>query len=154
MFQSPRHGHIYNIRALPPLRSVRLLLLVYRQTTGAHVYEENETADNRECLEEVVFEEIAGGVARADGPPVVGEDVEYAQHDDEEGGGPLGFEADRHHDTCGEPEDGDEDAHDAPGALEDKPDEQEYEQHTASKLEVFLAVGLADGGQTRKELSE
>jgi hypothetical protein len=89
------------------------------------------------------LEEIAGSVARANGPPVVGEDVEYAQHDDQEGGGPLGFEANRHHDTCGEPKDGDEDAHDAPGALEDKPDEQEYEQHTAGQLEA--ACGISAG---------
>jgi hypothetical protein len=39
-----------------------------------------------EGLEEVVLEEIALGVSGVNGPPVVGEDVEDAEDEDEEGG--------------------------------------------------------------------
>ena len=47
-------------------------------------------------------------------PPVVGEDVEDGEDEDEEGRGPLRLEADCDHDARGEPDDGDEDACDAP----------------------------------------
>lgn len=60
-------------------------------------------------------------------PPVVGKDVEDTQHDDQEGSGPLGLEADSDHDACGKTEKRDEYTTYAPFALKDESNEQEDE---------------------------
>lgn len=96
-------------------------------------------------------------------PPIVGEDVEDTQYDDQEGGRPLGFEADSNHDARGKTEQRDKYTTYAPFALKNESNEQEYEQDASGKEEtrgersegpkrvqerhrLFLAVCLAYGG--------
>jgi len=76
-------------------------------------------------------------------PPIVGEDIEDTQHDDQEGSGPLGFEADSNHDACGKTEKRDKYTTYAPCALKNEANEQEYEQDAPSEEEIFLAICLA-----------
>ena len=69
-------------------------------------------------------------------PPVVGKYVEDAQNKDEECGRPLCFETNGDHDTGGETEYWDEDARDAPRALEDESKEKEDQEDTTSEKET------------------
>ena len=66
-----------------------------------------------------------------DGPPVVDEYVEDAEHDDEERRGPLGFEPYSDHSAGRETDQRYEDTSDAPFATEREADEQEDKQNTA-----------------------
>ena len=98
-----------------------------------------------------------------DAPPVVSKDVEDAENEDEEGGRPLGLEANSDHSASAETKDRDENTHEAPLALEDEAKEQEDEEHTTGQKEaettsdqavrlskterwrsLFLAVGFRD----------
>ena len=58
-------------------------------------------------------------------PPVVGEHVEHAQDEDEEGGRPLGLEPDRNHPACTQTDDRHEHPPDAPLSLDDESQKQE-----------------------------
>lgn len=69
-------------------------------------------------------------------PPVVGENVENAQHDDQKGCGPFGFKADSNHDACRKTEERDKHTTYAPFALENEPNEQEYEQDASGEEET------------------
>jgi hypothetical protein len=83
-----------------------------------------------------VLEEISLSVCGVHAPPVVRENVEDAQDDNEERGRPLGFEADGDHDTGGETKDGDEYARDAPIPLQNESDEKENEKDASSEKET------------------
>ena len=74
-------------------------------------------------------------------PPVVGEHVEDAEHQDEECGRPFSLEADSDHDACGETDDGDEDTTQVPFTLDNEAEEEEDEEHTAGKKETVLYGG-------------
>lgn len=78
------------------------------------------------------------------GPPVVDEEVEDAQHDDEEDGGKLGLVPYSDHDAGGEADDRDEHPREAELAVEDESDEEEDEENAASELEVLLAFLVVD----------
>lgn len=69
-------------------------------------------------------------------PPIVGEDVENTQQDDQEGSGPLGLEADSDHDACSKTEKRDKYTTYAPFSLKDEPNKQEYEQDAPGKEEA------------------
>lgn len=69
-----------------------------------------------------------------DAPPIINEDIEHREQDDEEGGGPLGFEAHRDHAARDEPEDRDEYPGEGPCTLEHEPQEQEDQQDAADEL--------------------
>ncbi len=71
-----------------------------------------------------------------DTPPVIDEDVENAERDDQEGCGPLGLEADCNHGARREADDRHEDTGDAPLSTEDEADEQEDEEYTSRKQEA------------------
>jgi len=76
-----------------------------------------------------------GGV---NAPPVVCENIEDTQNDDEEDSRPFDFEANSDHDTGGETEEEDKHPRDTPFALNDKFKEEEDEEDTAGKEEVFF----------------
>jgi len=87
--------------------SVDLFLLVYRKRTRAHIDKENESTDDRQDLEEIVFGKIplgmvrvklrsrqldilglkgfphAGNTGYTHGPEVVDQNIEDAQDDDQ-----------------------------------------------------------------------
>lgn len=69
-------------------------------------------------------------------PPIVGKDIEDAQHNDQEGRGPLGFEANSNHDACGKTKQRDENAAYAPLSLNNEPKEQEYKQDASGEEET------------------
>lgn len=69
-------------------------------------------------------------------PPIVGEDIENTQHDDQEGSRPLGFEADSNHGTRGKTEKRDKNTTYTPFSLKNEPKEQEYEQDASSEEET------------------
>lgn len=73
---------------------------------------------------------------RVHAPPVVGKHIEDTQNDNEEDGGPLGLEANGDHAAGGKTEYGNEYSGDAPCALEDEPEKQEYEENTAGEQET------------------
>ena len=72
-------------------------------------------------------------MCRMQAPPIVRKDIEYTQNNDEEGGGPLGLEAEGDHDTRSETEDGKEYSSKAPSALDNESKEKEDKKNTASK---------------------
>jgi hypothetical protein len=69
------------------------------------------------------LEEIALGVSRVDGPPVIHRDIEDGEENDEECRSPSGLEANGDHDTSGETHDRYDDTSEGPLALEDNTDE-------------------------------
>lgn len=69
-------------------------------------------------------------------PPVVSEHIEYAQDQDEEGGGPFGFEANSDHNTGSQTKDRNKDATDAPLSLKDESEEKEDQKNTTSQEET------------------
>ena len=89
-------------------------------------------------MEEVVFQEVALGVRRVDGPEVVCDNIEYAEDEHEERSGPLGFEANRDHDAGSKTDNGDKDAPNAPGALDNETKEKEDQENTSSKEEARM----------------
>ena len=110
-----------------------------------------------------ILEEVALRVRAVNAPPVIDEDVENAEDDDQERGGPLRLETDGDHRACCETDQGHEDTTDAPFTAEGEADEEEDKQDTARQEEtasgswvrievactqqtgdiLFLAVGLA-----------
>ncbi|KAI6770245.1 hypothetical protein HG530_004874 [Fusarium avenaceum] len=86
-------------------------------------------------------------------PEVVDQEVENAQNDNEQSSTVLGLESNNHHDTRNATEGRDNDAPERPLATEDKSDEEEDEQNSASQLEVHLAILLVNLRKTSKDLS-
>lgn len=139
-----------------PSPSCHLLSLVHRESSRAHVDEEQEATNDGERLEEVVSEEVASRVRSVHGPEVVDKNlqkrtlsavergrgkrrvgvahVEDAQQQHQEARAPAGLEANGDHDTCAEAKDRDDDSGNRPGALDDEADEEEDEQHSPGKL--------------------
>ena len=74
-------------------------------------------------------------------PPVVGEDVEDGEDEDEEGRGPLRLEADGDHCARREADERDEDTDEAPFALEDEADEEEDQEDAAREEEAADQAG-------------
>lgn len=84
-------------------------------------------------------------------PPIVGENVENAQHHNKECGRPLGLETNGNHDTSGKTNDRNKNAHEAPFALKNEAKEKEDQEDSAGKEEVFPAVVLTKGWQARED---
>lgn len=91
-------------------------------------------------LEEVVFQEVPGGVCRVDRPPVVHGDIEDTEKDDEEGRGPLGLETNGDHDAGDKTDQGDESTADGPFALDDETNEEENEEDTTGEEETTSKI--------------
>lgn len=89
-------------------------------------------------LEEIILEEVALRVRGVHRPEVVRDDVEDAEDKDEEGGGPLGLEADGNHDARDEADDRDEHAPDAPFSLDDEAQEEEDQENAACEEEAAI----------------
>jgi hypothetical protein len=132
---------------------VDLLLLVNAELAWAAVDEEKESTDDGQDLEEVVLGKVLVGVVLVESPEVVDQQVEDAQNDNEKGGAVLGLESNDNHDARDATKGRDNDAPERPLATEDKSDEEEDQEDTASQLEVHLAVLLVDLGKTCKDLS-
>jgi len=75
-------------------------------------------------------------VCGVDTPPVIYSDVENTESEDEECCGPFGLEANGNHNTCNKAEQRQERASDTPFSLEDKAEEKEDEEDTASEKEA------------------
>ena len=106
------------------------------------------------------FEDVAGGAtyeiiskARERGtlmgmkgfshrPEVIHEQVKNAQNDNEHDGAEFRLESYNNHHTRYKAQDADENAPEAPFPGKNKPDEEEYQQHAPSELEVHLPVLL------------
>lgn len=69
-------------------------------------------------------------------PPIVGENVENAQHHNKECGRPLGLETNGNHDTSGKTNDRNKNAHEAPFALKNEAKEKEDQEDSAGKEEA------------------
>ena len=69
-------------------------------------------------------------------PPVVCKDVEDTQHNNQECGGPLGFETNGNHSACTHTNNGNNDTNDTPLSLQNETKEKEDEQDTSSKQET------------------
>jgi hypothetical protein len=85
---------------------------------------------------ENILQEVSLGMLAMDRPEIVDENVEYAQDDDQECCGPFGLETNSDHNASGQTNDGDENARNAPCALEDETKEKENNQYTTSKKET------------------
>jgi len=85
-------------------------------------------------------------------PPIVGEHIKYAQHEDQKGSGPFGFEANSNHNASTKSKDGNEYATDTPFTLKDKAKEQEDKENAASQKEVFFTICFADRGEASEQL--
>lgn len=72
-------------------------------------------------------------------PPVVGENIEGAEDENQECSRPFGLEANRDHSTCAQTDDRDKQTCNAPFALDNESQEQEDEQDTASKQEAVAS---------------
>jgi len=75
-------------------------------------------------------------MSRVDGPPVVNQNVEDGEENDEECRGPSGFEAYCDHDAGGKTHNRHDDTCKGPLALEDDTNEEEYKKHAARQLEA------------------
>lgn len=85
-------------------------------------------------------------------PEVVHKNVKDAKNNNQERSAVLGLESNNHHDTSNGSQDAHQDTPQGPLAAEDEAHKEEDQQHTASQLEVHLAVLLIDLGQTSKSL--
>lgn len=81
-------------------------------------------------------------------PEVVHQHVEHAEKHNKDNGTPLSLETNDDHDARDQAEQANQNAPEAPLAGENKSNEQEDQEHTASKLDVHLAVLLVKLGQT------
>jgi len=133
-----------------PYTHLELFLRIDGDATGAHVDEKEQATNDGQCLEKVVFKEIALGVGRVDSPPVVHCDVEDGEENDEECRSPSGLEAHGDHPASGETNDRDDDTGESPLSLEDNTNEKEDEKHATSQLEVLPAIVVTESGQTSK----
>lgn len=79
-------------------------------------------------------------MSRVDVPPIVNQNVEYGEENDEECRSPSGLEAHSNHDTCGKTHDRHDHTRKGPLALEDDTNEEEYKKHTARQLEAVVWV--------------
>lgn len=70
-------------------------------------------------------------------PPVVGKAVENAEHNNEEGGGPFGFETDCNHDASTQTKDRHEETGYCPFSLDDETEEEEDEKHATGQEEAW-----------------
>ena len=75
-------------------------------------------------------------VLAVDAPPVVNEDVETAEYEHKEGRRPLRLETDSNHRTCGNANQGDEYAGEAPFSAEHKADEEEDQKDASREQEA------------------
>jgi hypothetical protein len=132
---------------------VDLLLLVNAELAWAAVDEEKESTDDGQDLEEVVLGKVLVGVVLVESPEVVDQQVENAQNNNEQSGAVLGLESNDNHDAGDAAKRRDNDAPKRPLATEDKSNEEEDQEDTASQLEVHLAILLVDLGETCKDLS-
>jgi len=141
------------IAALPNFRcSECLLLFINGETAGTHVDKQDKSTDDGQCLKEVVFKEVPLWMGGVDAPPVVGEHIEDAQNDNEEDSRPFGFETNSDHAAGGETKERNEHPCNAPCTLDDESEEQEDQEDTAGKQEVFLAVIFTDRRKPSEEL--
>jgi hypothetical protein len=69
-------------------------------------------------------------------PPIVRKDVEDTQYNDQECGGPLGFETNGNHGTCTHANKGNNDTNNAPLSLQNESKEKEDKQDTSSEQET------------------
>jgi hypothetical protein len=81
------------------------------------------------------------------GPPVVDDEVENAQDQDEHDGAKLGLEANNNHDAGDKSKCANYDSPNAPLASKHKADEQKDEQDTSGKLNVHLAILFIELGE-------
>lgn len=65
-------------------------------------------------------------------PPVVHDDIEDGENNDEESGGPLGLESERNHDTGRKTNERKDDTGKCPFTLESNSNEQEDQEDTTS----------------------
>ena len=72
-------------------------------------------------------------VVRLYAPPVVRENVEDAQNNDKERGGPFGLEANRNHGASDKTNQGNQQTDEIPLTLKDEAKEEEDQENTASK---------------------
>lgn len=132
------------------------------------VDQEQETTDNRENLEEVVLGEVLVGVVFVElgrllvqaqhnartvgtyGPEVVGQDVENAEDQNQQGSTELGLEANDNHDARNKAKKRHNHTPEAPLSSEDEADEEEDEEHATGQLEVHLPVLLVELRQSGK----
>lgn len=80
-----------------------LLLLIHGHAAGAQSHHQQQAADDRGRLEEVVFEEIVHGLVGRDGPEGVEVDVDDHEPQDQGQRCKFGFEADGDQDDEGGP---------------------------------------------------
>ena len=76
------------------------------------------------------------------GPPIVDENVENGQEEDEEGGGPLCLEANDDERDGKKTNDGERNANQRPLALDDEAEEEENKEDSACQLKVLALVSL------------
>lgn len=88
-----------------------------------------------------------------DGPPVVDDNVEDGQEQDQEHGRPFGLESNSDHDTGGKSNDRGNGARQRPRAVKSESNKQKDEKNSSSELEVGPLVVLGDRGQASKELA-
>ena len=81
-------------------------------------------------------------------PEVIHNHVENTQDQHQHHSAELSLEAHHHHHTRNKPQAGNHDPAYTPVTGEDEADEEEYQEDTASELEIHLAVLLVDGGKT------
>lgn len=82
--------------ASPPSLSPLLLLLVHGDAAGPQGHDQQQAADHRGGLEEVVLEEVVHGFVGRDGPEGVEGEVDAEQPGHQRQSGQLGLEAHRH----------------------------------------------------------
>lgn len=86
---------------LNPLCLPLLLFLIHGHSARSKCHHQQQTADDRGGLEEVVLEEVVHGLVGGDGPEGVEVDVDGQKPNDEGQSRQLGFEADGNQDDEG-----------------------------------------------------
>lgn len=87
----------------PPLCLPLFLFLIHRNSARSKCHHQQQTADDRGGLEEVVLEKIVHGLVGGDGPESVEVDIDNQEPQDEGQRCKFGFETDGHQDDEGSP---------------------------------------------------
>ena len=90
----------------------------------------------RRNLTRNILEEITLGVFVVYSPPIIHEDVEQREDNDEETSRPLGLEPDYHHDASRKADKREDDTSEIPFPLEGYSNKQEDQENSAYQLET------------------
>lgn len=127
-----------------------LLVLVETDAARSERHDEQEAANDRHSLEEVVLEEVVERSRRVDCPERVGDEVEHGENENERERAQLGLVAHGHEDYESAADEVEQDVEEAKVHAHER-QKHDDEEHATDELEVVLRCVVVESRHARKQ---